>query len=157
MMKCMDRDRRRGITVIGIDAHKRSHTLVAIDDGGRKLAEKTVSTTSEGHAEAVGWAMERFGTAVKWSVEDNRSVTHHLERDLLAAATWAVVRCPPNLMARVRASSREVGNRTPSTRWRSPGRPCENPIFPWPSTTPHRGNYANSSNGGRIWSCSGWG
>jgi transposase len=77
------------------------------------LAEKTVSTTSEGHAEAIVWATERFGTDVKWSVEDNRSVTHHLERDLLAAAPWEVVRCPPKLMARTRSSAREVGKSDP--------------------------------------------
>ena len=30
------------VTVIGIDTHKRTHTLVAIDSGGRKLGQKTV-------------------------------------------------------------------------------------------------------------------
>jgi transposase len=113
MMKCMDRAEGRAVTVIGIDAHKRTHTLVAIDDGGRKVAEKTVPTTSEGHAEAIVWATEHFGTDVRWSVEDNRSVTHHLERDLLAAGPWPVVRCPPHLMARTRASGRERGKSDP--------------------------------------------
>jgi transposase len=32
--------------VIGVDAHKRSHTLVAVDGVGRKLAERTVGTTA---------------------------------------------------------------------------------------------------------------
>jgi transposase len=113
MMKCMDPHDRRGVTVIGVDAHKRSHTLVAVDDAGRKLAEKTVSTTSEGHAEAIVWATERFGSNVKWSIEDVRSVSYHLERDLLAAAPWAVVRCPPKLMARTRSSGREPGKSDP--------------------------------------------
>ena len=29
--------------VIGVDAHKKTHTLVAVDDIGRKLAEKQSS------------------------------------------------------------------------------------------------------------------
>src|SRR4051812_38058745 len=31
------------VTIIGIDAHKRTHTMVAIDDTGAPLGEKTVS------------------------------------------------------------------------------------------------------------------
>ena len=34
--------------VIGIDSHKRTHTGVAVDGTGRKLAEKTVVATSAG-------------------------------------------------------------------------------------------------------------
>ena len=33
------------MTVIGIDAHKRSHTCVAVNDAGAKVAEKTVAST----------------------------------------------------------------------------------------------------------------
>ena len=40
--------------VIGIDAHKRTHTLVAVDDVGVKLGEKTVvEATGRGHASAL--------------------------------------------------------------------------------------------------------
>ncbi|WP_370464885.1 IS110 family transposase [Mycolicibacterium sp. P1-18] len=101
------------VTIIGVDAHKRSHTLVAIDPGGRKLAEKTVTTTPSGHAEAIDWVLKNFGADVEWAVEDNRSFTHLLERDLLAAAPWRVVRCPPALMARTRASARTPGKSDP--------------------------------------------
>jgi hypothetical protein len=34
------------MVVVGVDAHKRTHTLVAIDEVGRKLAEKTVASTT---------------------------------------------------------------------------------------------------------------
>lgn len=97
------------VTVIGVDAHKRSHTLVAVDAGGRKLAEKTVATTGTGHAQAIEWALTTFGADVDWAIEDNRSFTSLLERDLLAAGTWRVLRCPPGLMARTRASARTLG------------------------------------------------
>ena len=37
------------MVVIGADSHKRTHTVVALDEVGRRLGEKTVPTTSEGH------------------------------------------------------------------------------------------------------------
>ena len=36
------------VVVIGVDAHKKTHTLVALDGNGRKLAEKTVEATDAG-------------------------------------------------------------------------------------------------------------
>jgi hypothetical protein len=35
--------------VIGVDAHKRSHTAVTVDDNGRRLSTKTVGTTTQDH------------------------------------------------------------------------------------------------------------
>jgi hypothetical protein len=32
------------MVVLGIDAHKRSHTVVAVDDAGRKLGGRTLGT-----------------------------------------------------------------------------------------------------------------
>lgn len=93
---------------IGIDAHKASHTMVAVDPGGRKLAQLTTATTSEAHAEAALWARSRFGSDITFGVEDCRSLTARLERDLLSAGL-AVVRVPPHLMSRARASARERG------------------------------------------------
>jgi hypothetical protein len=40
------------MVVIGVDAHKRSHTFVAVDDVGRKVSERTLAATTEGHLEA---------------------------------------------------------------------------------------------------------
>ncbi len=42
------------MVVVEVDAHKRTDTLVAIDDAEHKLAEKTVAATPEGHLEAEG-------------------------------------------------------------------------------------------------------
>lgn len=98
--------------VIGVDAHRGSHTLVAVDEQGRKLAQKTIATTSEAHAGAVRWVRARLGTDVLWGVEDCRSLTARLERDLLAAG-HRVVRVPPHLMSRTRSSSRELGKSDP--------------------------------------------
>lgn len=109
--------RRRGKddavdVVVGVDAHRRTHTLVAVDQAGRKLVQKTVGTRSDAHIQAVRWVRSRFGTAVVWGVEDCRSLTARLERDLLAAGQ-TVVRVPPHLMSRSRASSRERGKSDP--------------------------------------------
>jgi transposase len=98
--------------VVGVDAHKKSHTLVAVDAMGRKLAQKTIATTSEAHAAAIQWARIHFGSDLLWGVEDCRTMTARLERDLLAAG-HRVVRVPPHLMSRARASSRERGKSDP--------------------------------------------
>jgi len=59
------------MTGIGIDAHKRTHRLVAVDSGGRKLAQKTISATGAGHAQAIQWATTRFGTDLTWALRTN--------------------------------------------------------------------------------------
>jgi transposase len=44
------------MVIIGTDSHKRTHTVVAVDDVGRRLGVKTVRTNSEGHLELVRWS-----------------------------------------------------------------------------------------------------
>jgi transposase len=98
--------------VIGVDAHKRTHTLVAVNSNGRKLAEKTIPTTTAGNQAAMRWARARFGSGLLWGIEDCRSMTARLEHDLLATDA-KVVRVPPHLMSRSRASSRAPGKSDP--------------------------------------------
>ena len=57
-----------GEVVIGVDAHKRSHTLVAVDEVGRKLGERTVPATGEGHLQALEWASR--WPAARFALED---------------------------------------------------------------------------------------
>ncbi|EFG78398.1 transposase [Mycobacterium parascrofulaceum ATCC BAA-614] len=96
------------MVVIGVDAHKATHTMVAVDVGGCKLAEVTVRATTDGHLKALGWARREFGGDLIWGVEDCRNLSQRLERDLLNAGQ-RVVRVPPQLMARTRASARTRG------------------------------------------------
>ena len=49
------------MVVLGIDAHKRNHTVVAIDFRGRNLRERTTGTTSADHLELLAWA-QQFGS-----------------------------------------------------------------------------------------------
>jgi transposase len=98
--------------VVGIDAHKRTHTAVAIDEAGRKLGEKTTtSTTSEANLELLRWA-ERFGTNRRFAVEDCRHLSRRLEADLLTAGE-ILVRVPPKLMAHARDGARTYGKSDP--------------------------------------------
>lgn len=67
---------------LGIDAHKRSHTVVALDALGRQLGtETTRATTTSDHLSIVRWA-DQFGAERTWAVEDCR----HLSRRLVARA-----------------------------------------------------------------------
>lgn len=100
------------MVVVGADVHKRTHTFVAVDEVGRKVGEKAVRATAAGHAEAVMWVRERFGTQVVWAIEDCRHLSARLERDLLTAGQQ-VVRVPPKLMAQTRASARTRGKSDP--------------------------------------------
>lgn len=98
------------MVMIGSDSHKRSHTVVAVDDVGRRLGEKTVRTNSEGHLELVRWSAQ-FND-VTFALEDCRHLTRRLEADLLAAGC-RVVRVPTKLMAGARAAAREPGKSDP--------------------------------------------
>lgn len=96
--------------IIGLDAHKRTHTAVAADEVGRELGRRTVPATTDGHLALLGWAgawPER-----SFAVEDCRHLTRRLESDLLAAGE-RLVRVPTRLMAGVRRSSRERGKSDP--------------------------------------------
>jgi transposase len=100
------------MVVVGADVHKRSHTFVAVDEVGRRLGEKTVKATTEGHGAALMWAREQFGTELRWGIEDCRNMSARLERDLLGAGQ-SVVRVPTKLMAQTRKSGRTRGKSDP--------------------------------------------
>ena len=98
------------MVVIGADLHKRSHTLVAVDESGRKLAEKTAGATPAGHLELRRWLGQWSERTV--ALEDCRHLSRTFERDLLRAGE-RVVRVPPKLMAGARRSTREPGKSDP--------------------------------------------
>jgi transposase len=100
------------MVIFGIDAHKRTHTVVVIDERGRELGSKTTKrTTTADHLELVRWA-ERFGPEREWAVEDCRHLSRRLEADLLAAGE-RIRRVPPKLMAKSRDSARTYGKSDP--------------------------------------------
>jgi transposase len=100
------------MVVLGIDAHKRTHTVVAVDEAGRQIGTRTTQSASTlAHLELVRWA-GRFGSDRVWAVEDCRSLSRRLEADLLAAGEQ-IVRVPPKLMAHARDSARSYGKSDP--------------------------------------------
>lgn len=96
--------------VIGVDAHKSTHTFVAVDEVGRKLAELTAKATTDGHLSAIEWAKQ--WPQLQFALEDCRHVTRRLEADLLNRG-HAVVRVKTQLMAVHRRSAREPGKSDP--------------------------------------------
>jgi transposase len=95
------------MVILGVDAHKRSHTVVAVDELGRKLGERSITAISADHLALLEWA-ERFGPKRLWAVEDCRHLSRRPERDLLGAGE-TIVRVPPKLMAHTRDSARTFG------------------------------------------------
>ncbi|WP_367922144.1 IS110 family transposase, partial [Nocardioides ginsengisoli] len=103
------------MVMIGTDSHKRTHTVVAVDEVGKRLGTKTVRTNSDGHLALVEWAAQYAGrdeAGVRFALEDCRHLTRRLESDLLAAGQ-RVIRVPTRLMAGARKASREPGKSDP--------------------------------------------
>lgn len=96
--------------VIGGDSHKRTHTFVAVDTVGRRLGNKTVPATTEGHLTALEWASQ--WPERRWALEDCRHLTRRLEGDLLRVGE-GVVRVPPKMMAAERRATRSPGKSDP--------------------------------------------
>jgi len=98
------------VIVIGADSHKRSHTVVAVDQVGRRLGERTVKATSDGHLELLRWSAQ--WPQVRFALEDCRHLTRRLEQELLTAGQQ-VVRVPTRLMAAARRGGRQPGKSDP--------------------------------------------
>ena len=81
------------MVVVGADVHKRTHTFVAVDEVGRKLAEDRGGDLC--------WACGggdvgpgAFWGQVVWAIEDCRHLSARLERDLLTAGRQVVRGAP---------------------------------------------------------------
>jgi transposase len=99
--------------VIGVDAHKRSHTCAAVEElTGRRVEVRTAHATDDGHGQLLEWARGVHPERV-WAIEDCRHVSGRLERFLLGRGE-RVLRVPPKLMAGVRKTAREPGKSDPT-------------------------------------------
>jgi transposase len=100
------------LVVFGIDPHKATHTVVAVDEVGRQVDQRAVAARTPQHLELLGWAHATAGDGKRvWAVEDCRQVSRRLERDLLAAG---------ERIARWRWRGRRCANRTcPPLGWMS--------------------------------------
>lgn len=98
------------MVTLGGDSHKRSHTLVAVDENGRQVGTRTVAATTAGHMETLAWA--RQWPARRWALENCRHLSRVLERDLLRAGE-GVILVSPKLMGSARRTGREQGKSDP--------------------------------------------
>jgi len=98
--------------VIGVDTHKRSHTMVALDAAtGATRGQLTIAASDEGTLDALRFAGELDNERV-WALEDCRHVSGRLERGLLASGD-RVVRVAPGLTETSRRAVREPGKSDP--------------------------------------------
>lgn len=102
------------MVVVGIDAHKNSHTLVAVDEHGKRLQVLVVEARPAGHRQIMAWleGLRTETAVVTVAVEDCRHLTRRLEADLLLGG-HRVVRVHTRLMAGMRRSSRQPGKSDP--------------------------------------------
>src|SRR5947209_9312464 len=96
---------------IGVDPHKQTHSAVAVDELGVKLAAATRPARREGFGGLLAWSRVLAGERV-WVIEDCRHVSGPFERFLLDQGE-TVVRLPPRLMAGARRGVRERGKSDP--------------------------------------------
>src|SRR5919204_4629369 len=98
--------------VIGVDTHKRSHTLVVLDAAtSATRGQLTIPASDDGTLEALRFAAELDDERV-WAVEDCRRVAGRLERALVASGD-RVVRVAPGLTESSRRAVREPGKSDP--------------------------------------------
>jgi transposase len=101
-----------GVIVVGVDAHKYTHTAAVVEAAtGRAGKDVTVSASEDGHLQLLGFARGQGAERV-WAIEDCRHVSGALERVLLEAGE-SVIRVPPNMMARARKTERVRGKSDP--------------------------------------------
>jgi len=93
------------MVMLGTDAHKRSHTIVAVDPAGAEIGSLTVAATTDGHRRAVQWAGQ-FDER-RWAIEDCRALSRRLER-LIEGPRLRDARGPST------SASRRAKRRTPA-------------------------------------------
>lgn len=98
--------------VIGVDTHKRSHTLVALDAAtGTTRGQLTIPASDDGTLDALRFVGE-LDTERVWAIEDCRHVSGRLERGLVASGD-RVIRVAPGLTETSRRAVREPGKSDP--------------------------------------------
>jgi transposase len=100
------------MVTIGVDPHKKTHSVVAVDGLGAELDGWSGPAKRDGFGELLCWARGLSDSQRMWVIEDCRHVSGPLERFLLDCGE-SVVRLPPGLMAGARHSVRERGKSDP--------------------------------------------
>ncbi len=114
--------------ILGVDPHKKSVTIEAIDEQGRKLATGRSGTATGDYKAMLGYVRGQWPRH-RWAVEDAHGVGRPLAQRLLADGE-RVVDVPAKLAARVRVSTRVTrGRPTPLMLMRSRRQCCGHRTF----------------------------
>ncbi len=90
---------------VGVDTHKKTHTLVAIDEYGRTYGSRSIANTPEGWAAAFEWRRSFEGEWV-WGVENSGSLGKGLAQFLLGQGEEQVCEIVPHRTAQYRRRGR---------------------------------------------------
>jgi len=99
--------------IVGVDPHKKSVTIGAVDEHGQVLATGRFGTDSAGYRLMVGYVREQWPHR-RWAVEGAHGVGRPLARRLLAQGE-SVVDVPAKLAARVRVFNTGNARKTDAT------------------------------------------
>ena len=105
--------------LIGVDPHKATNVVAAIDEQGELVGQQTFPATRKGMRTLQRWA-KRFRER-RWAVEGAGGIGRPLAQQLLAAGE-RVVNVPPKLSSRVRVLSRPA-TLAKTTDWTLPSLP----------------------------------
>jgi transposase len=92
---------------IGVDAHKRVHEAVALDEAGREVGRRRAANSAAGWRELQAWAAG-LGEPRRWGVEGAWGYGRGLAQHLVAAGE-AVSEVSPRWTAAARRSARKPG------------------------------------------------
>jgi transposase len=90
---------------LGVDTHKKTHSLVGIDDQGRTCGTRTVANTPQGWTIALRWAREHADPC-RWGIENSGSLGKGFAQFLLSHGESAVHEVSPQRTAQYRRRSR---------------------------------------------------
>jgi len=91
---------------LGVDTHKRTHTLVALDAAGRQLGTRTSPNSPEGWASALAWARGQQQQMRCWGIENSGSLGKGFAQFLLAQGEAEVREVSPQRTAQYRRRGR---------------------------------------------------
>jgi transposase len=90
---------------IGVDTHKRTHTLVVIDTHGRLGGTRTISNTPDGWTSGLEWIREWGGKHI-WGIENSGSLGKAFAQFLLSQGEMTVCEVSPHRTAQYRRRGR---------------------------------------------------
>lgn len=90
---------------IGVDTHKRTQTLVALDEQGRSVGTRTIVNTAEGWAAGLARASAEAGPR-SWGIESSGSLGKGFAQFLLSQGEAAVREVSPHRTAQYRRRGR---------------------------------------------------